>query len=136
MAESKTKATDASVDDFLNACPDEARRADARVLARMMERVTGERPRMWGAALVGFGSYHYRYESGREGDMLVIGFSPRKAASVVYGATGFAGAEALLARLGRHTLGKGCLYLKKLADVDLAALEDLLKQAVAARKAR
>jgi hypothetical protein len=101
-----------------------------------MQNITGNKPAMWGPSIVGFDEYHYTYESGREGDMPVVGFSPRKAAIVLYGAIGFAGAEALLARLGKHTTGKGCLYIKKLADVDQQILETLLDKAVAATRAR
>jgi Domain of unknown function (DU1801) len=130
----KTVATGASVADFLGALP-EARRADAQALARLMRAATGEAPKLWGPSIVGFGSLHYRYESGREGDTPLLGFAPRKAALVVYGATGFPGAEALLARLGRHTTGKGCLYLKAMADLDPAVLRELLTRAAAARAA-
>jgi len=136
MAENKTKPTTVSVSAFLDACTDEARRADAKALARLMQKVTGYEPSMWGPSIVGFGTYHYIYESGREGDMLIVGFSPRKAANVLYGAIGFSGAEALLARLGKFTTGKGCLYIKKLADVDVKVLETLLEKAVAATKER
>jgi hypothetical protein len=136
MAANKTKPTTIRVPAFLDACADETRRADAKALARLMQKVTGDKPTMWGPSIVGFGSYHYQYESGREGDMLVVGFSPRKAANVLYGAIGFAGAEAVLARLGKHTTGKGCLYIKKLSDVDVKVLEALLTKAVAATRAR
>jgi hypothetical protein len=102
----------------------------------MMQSVTGEKPKMWGPSIIGFGSYHYTYESGREGDMPVVGFSPRKAATVVYGAIGFGEADGLLATLGKHTTGKGCLYIKKLADVDAKVLETLVTKAVAATRAR
>ncbi len=136
MTEIKTKPTTMSVPAFLDACADEARRTDAKTLAKLMQRVTGNKPAMWGSSIIGFGSYHYAYESGREGDMPVVGFSPRKAANVLYGTIGFDGAEALLAKLGKHTTGKGCLYIKKLADVDMKVLETLLKKAVAATGAR
>jgi hypothetical protein len=136
MAENKTKPTTVSVPAFLDACTDEARRADAKALTKLMQKVTGNEPSMWGPSIVGFGSYHYTYESGREGDMPVVGFSPRKAANVLYGAIGFVGAEALLAKLGKYTTGKGCLYIKKLADVDVKVLEKLLEKAVAATRAR
>ncbi len=136
MAESKTKSTSASVQAFLDSCPSEQQRADAKALAKLMQKVTGEEPAMWGQSIVGFGSCHYVYESGREGDMPLVGFSPRKAANVVYGGIGFSGAEALLAKLGKHTTGKGCLYIKKLSDVDLQVLETLLTQALAATKSR
>jgi hypothetical protein len=136
MAENKTKATELSVPAFISALTDETRRADAKALTKMMQSVTGEKPKMWGPSIVGFGSYHYTYESGREGDMPVVGFSPRKAATVVYGAIGFGDADALLATLGKHTTGKGCLYIKKLADVDAKVLEALVSKAVAAKRAR
>jgi hypothetical protein len=136
MAENKTKPTAINVAAFLDACTDEARRADAKALAKPMQKVTGNEPCMWGPSIVGFGSCHYTYESGREGDMPIVGFSPRKAANVLYGTIGFAGAEALLAKLGKYTTGKGCLYIRKLADVDVKVLETLLEMAVAATRAR
>ncbi len=136
MAENKTKPTTISVPAFLDACADEVRRADAKALAKLMQKVTGNKPSMWGPSIVGFGSHHYIYESGREGDMPIVGFSPRKAANVLYGTIGFAGADALLAKLGKYTTGKGCLYIKKLADVDVKVLETLIKKAVAATRAR
>jgi len=136
MAENKTKPTVMSVPAFLDAYPDEARRTDAKALAKLMQRVTGNQPAMWGPSIVGFDSYHYTYESGRKGDMLVVGFSPRKAANVLYGAIGFEGAEALLAKLGKHTTGKGCLYIKRLADVDIRVLETLVEKAVEATRAK
>jgi hypothetical protein len=135
MAENKTQPTTAGVASFLDSC-DEARRSDAKTLATLMQKVTGNKPAMWGPSIVGFDQYHYTYESGREGDMPVVGFSPRKAAYVLYGAIGFEGSEALLAKLGKHTTGKGCLYIKKLADVDQKVLETLLENAVAATRVR
>jgi hypothetical protein len=136
MTENKTKPTTVSVASFLDACADEPRRKDAKALAKLMQKVTGEKPAMWGPSIVGFDSYHYTYDSGREGDMLIVGFSPRKAANVLYGAIGFDGAEALLAKLGKHSTGKGCLYIKKLADVDVNVLETLIEKAVAATRER
>jgi len=136
MDENKTKPTIMSVRAFLEACTEEARRTDAKTLAKLMQRVTGNKPAMWGSSIIGFDSYHYTYQSGREGDMPIVGFSPRKAAIVLYGTIGFDGAEALLAKLGKHTTGKGCLYIKKLADVDMKVLETLLEKAVAATRAR
>jgi hypothetical protein len=136
MAENKTKPTATSVPAFLDAIPDEAQRGDAKALAHLMQKVTSNEPRMWGPSIVGFGTYHYVYESGREGDNLIVGFSPRKAANVLYGAIGFDGAEALLAKLGKHTTGKGCLYIKKLADVDVKVLETLIEKGVAATRSR
>jgi hypothetical protein len=121
MAELKTKPTEISVDAFLDAVPDDTRREDAKTVSAMMARVTGEAPKMWGPSIVGFGSYGYTYESGHSGSMCRIGFSPRKAQLVLYG--GFLRDEALLARLGKHDAGKGCLYIKKLANVDMAVLE-------------
>lgn len=133
MAENKTKPTNVSVAAFVNALTDQARRADAKALVKLMQSVSGEKPKMWGPSIIGFGSYHYRYESGREGDMPLVGFSPRKAATVLYGMTGTAESKALLARLGKHTTGKGCLYIKKLADVDTRVLEDMIVKSLAAK---
>ena len=131
MAENKTKPTAVRVPAFLQALPDEAKRKDAKALVKYMQSATGEKPKMWGPSIIGFGSYHYKYESGREGDMPRIGFSPRKAASVLYNAIGFKGSETLLAKLGKHTTGKGCLYIKKLSDVDPKVLKELIASAVA-----
>ena len=136
MAENKTKPTKLSVAAFVNALTDPARRADAKALVKLMQSAAGEKPKMWGPSIIGFGSYHYKYESGREGDMPVIAFSPRRAATVLCGMTGFAEAAALLAKLGNHTTGKGCLYIKKLADVDQHALETLVVKSLAAKRAR
>ena len=136
MAENKTKPTKASVAEFINALKDESKRADAKALVKLMQRATGEKPKMWGPSIVGFGSYHYTYDSGREGDMPLAGFSPRKAAIVLYIMTGFSGCRVLLAKLGKHTTGKVCLYVKKLADVDQKVLEELVAKSVAAMRAR
>jgi hypothetical protein len=136
MPENKTKATTLSVSAFIDALTDPARRSDARELVELMQRVSGEKPRLWGPSIVGFGSYHYRYDSGREGDMPLVSFSPRKAAMVMYSMLDHSEARALLAKLGRHTTGKGCLYIKKLADVDRTILETLIKSAVAHYRAR
>jgi hypothetical protein len=116
MAENKTKPTEVSVAAYIEAITNETKRADAKALVKLMQKASGEKPKMWGPSIIGFGSIHYTYDSGREGDMPVIAFSPRKAASVLYGAIGFDGAEKLLTKLGKHTTGKGCLYIKKLAD--------------------
>ena len=126
----KTVPTDASVDAFIDAVEDEERRQDCRTVAAMMAEVTAAPARMWGPSIVGFGSYHYRYPSGREGDFMEIGFSPRKRALTVYVMAGFSDYEALLAKLGRHSTGKSCLYLKRLADVDLAVLRELVESSV------
>jgi hypothetical protein len=127
---SKTTETDASVDDYLAAIDDEVRRDDCRALARLMSGVTRQPPRMWGTGIVGFGSYHYRYESGREGDAPLTGFAARKGDISVYLVTGFEGREALLARLGRHKTGKACLYVRRLSDVDMQVLEQLVAGSV------
>src|SRR5438270_11070422 len=121
MADNKTKPTRVSVSAFIDAPTDETRRADAKVLVKLMQSATGEKPKMWGPSIIGFGNYHYTYESGREGDMPLVGFSPRKAATVVYGVR--SESEALLDKLGKHTIGKGCVYIKRLADVDQNVLE-------------
>jgi hypothetical protein len=135
MADNKTKPTELSVAAFVDAVPDQTQRADAKALVKLMQSATGEKPKMWGPSIIGFGSYHYTYESGREGDMPLTGFSPRKAATVLYGLMGSGESEALLAKLGKHTTGKGCLYIKKLADVDRAVLEALVVKSIAAKRA-
>jgi len=126
MAENKTTETGASVDAFIDGVKDAVRREDARVVARMMERVSGVAPRMWGPSIVGFGSYHYRYESGRQGDAPRIGFSPRKTSLTLYLAVGDPESAALLERLGKHTTGVGCLYIRRLSEIDPAVLEALV----------
>jgi hypothetical protein len=134
--ENKTQPTKLSVAAFIDALTDENRRADAKALIRLMQQATGEKAKMWGPSIVGFGSCHYKYESGREGDMPIAGFSPRKAATVLYIGSGFPSAKDLLAKLGKHTTGKGCLYIKKLTDVDQGVLEALIVESVAARRER
>ena len=126
MAELKTRQNDASVTAFLAAIADPGLRADARKIAAMMRAATGSRPRMWGASIVGYGSYHYVYASGREGDWPIVGFSPRKQNISIYIMAGFAGSENLLSRLGKHKTGKSCLYIKRLDDVDEAVLRKLV----------
>src|SRR2546430_13434444 len=123
MADNQTKPTKLSVTAFIDALTDQTKRADAKTLVKLMQSAAGEKPKMWGPSIIGFGSYHYTYDSGREGDMPLISFSPRKAATVVYGITGLRDAETLRAKLGKHTTGEGCLYIKKLADVDQTTLE-------------
>ena len=130
MAELKTKATEASVSDYIAALPEPARRDDAAKLDALYRKVTGLEPKMWGPSIIGYGSYSYKYESGREGTMCRAGFSPRKGAHTLYAMQIASlceghGAE-LAARLGKYTTGKGCLYIKKLDDVDLAVLEQLI----------
>jgi len=134
MADVKTKASDASVAAYFDAIGDEARRADCELLANLMARATKHPPRMWGTGIVGFGSHHYRYDSGREGDTCVVGFSSRKGDISVYGLRAAANAEELLSRLGKHKSGKGCLYIRRLADVDLKVLEKLVADAAAAKQ--
>lgn len=136
MTENKTKPTQLSVAAFIDALTDQTRRADAKALVKLMQSVTAERPKMWGPSIIGFGSYHYKHDSGREGDMPIIGFSPRKAATVLYNVGGFSGSEALRAKLGKHSTGKGCLYIKKLAEVDQQVLETLVLKSVGAMRAR
>jgi Domain of unknown function (DU1801) len=127
----KTLPTGADVEAFLAAVPDERRRADARELCALLTEVTGEQAVLWGASIVGFGTYHYRYESGHEGTSALVGFSPRKAHLVLYLVGGFdARHHKLLAKLGPHKTGKGCLYLKSLADVDHDVLRELVDRSV------
>jgi hypothetical protein len=127
MAEPKTKPTPVTATDFIATVPDPARRADAEAVAAMMTRLSGAPPVMWGPSIVGFGSYSYTYDSGRSGTMCRVGFSPRKAELVLYILNGSEDQTALLARLGKHRTGKGCLYIKKLADVDAAVLEAIVQ---------
>jgi hypothetical protein len=138
MYEAKTKPTALSVDRYLADIADDARRQDCEALVAMMQRVTGCPPVMWGTSIVGFDRYHYRYASGHEGDACVVGFSSRKGDISVYLMAGDDDGErgALLARLGRHKMGKACLYLRRLADVDQAVLEALVTRSVAETRAR
>jgi hypothetical protein len=136
MAENKTKPTKLSVAAFIDTLTDQTKRADAKALVKLMQSATGEKPKMWGPSIIGFGSYHYKYDSGREGDMPLAGFSPRKAATVFYITTGFSESEALLGKLGKYTSGKSCLYVKKLADVDQKVLEALVVKSAAAKRTR
>ena len=127
MAETKTKPTTESVKDFLNKISDEERRADCFQVAKIMEEVTGEKPKMWGPSIVGFGSYHYKYDSGREGDWLMTGFSPRKKDLTLYLMMGLAQHHDLLEKLGKHSHAKSCLYIKRLSDVHIPTLKKLIK---------
>jgi hypothetical protein len=126
MAENKTKPTSASVDDFITAIENPRRRADALVSLAIYKEVTGLQPVMWGPSIIGFGSIHYVYETGREGDMPAAGFSPRKANLTFYVGDGFKGAEVLYARLGKHKKSVACLYVNKLDDVDLDVLREII----------
>ena len=130
MAGPKTRPTDADVGAFLESVPDERRRDDAKAVCRLMQEVTGEEPVLWGTSIVGFGSTALRYASGRELDWPVVGFSPRQAATTVYLMDGFEERGDLLARLGPHSVGKSCLYLKRLSDVDLDVLRELVAESV------
>ncbi len=135
MPENKTQQTKASVATFVEAIPDDAKRADAKSLLKLMQAATGEKPQMWGPAIIGFGSRHYKYESGREGDMPMVAFSPRKAAIVLYSLLAPADSAAQLAKLGQHTTGKGCLYIKKLSDIDQAVLKTMVAESFKAMRA-
>jgi hypothetical protein len=130
MSENKTQPTDASVEAFLNTVEDEGKRRDCYALLELMSEVTGEPATMWGDSIVGFGQYHYKYASGREGDSLLTGFSPRKANLTVYIMAGFDAYEDLLGKVGKYKTGKSCLYLKTLKDVDMAALKELVRRSV------
>ena len=127
MAENKTAPTDVPVDVFLASVEHPVRRRDGETVLRLMREVTGEEPVMWGPSIIGFGSYHYKYASGREGDAAAVGFSPRKANLALYGLTYAPGSAPLLERLGKHKTGAACLYINKLADIDLDVLRELVQ---------
>lgn len=131
MPENKTKPTDESVEAYLSAIEDDMRRKDCERIGELMTKITGHEPRMWGTSIIGFGSVHYRYDSGREGDAPVTGFSSRKGDISVYLTANGANQEALLARLGRHKMGKACLYIRKLSDVDIGVFGQLIVGSVA-----
>jgi len=135
MAETKTKPTNESVESFLNKISDEERRKDCFQVAKIMEEITGEKPKMWGPSIVGFGSYHYKYDSGREGDWLVTGFSPRKKDLTLYMMMGFEKHPELMEKLGKHSAAKSCLYIKRLSDVHVPTLKKLIKSSVKDLKA-
>ena len=130
MAELKTKLNKASVTKFLNGIKDETKRKDAFTISKIMQKVTKEKPKMWGSSIVGFGSYHYKGASGREGDWPLTGFSPRAQNLTLYIMPGFERYEALLKKLGKHKLGKSCLYINSLEDVDTSVLAKLIAQGV------
>jgi hypothetical protein len=125
-AENKTKPTEVSVESYLGAIDNEVRRADCATLLKLMSKITKQKPVMWGPSIVGFGSYHYQYESGREGDSCIIGFSSRKSEISVYLTADFSGRDELLAKLGKHKMAVACLYIKTLSDVDIKVLEKLI----------
>jgi len=130
MAELKTKPTSTSVTAFLEGIADEARRTDCMEITALMQKATGSEPKRWGPAIVGFGTYHYRYESGREGDWFLTGFSPRKNDLTLYIMAGFDRYDSIMKRLGKYKTGKSCLYIKKLADIDRDALRELIGASV------
>lgn len=134
MAENKTKATRASVIEFIAAVESDQKRKDAETLIELFKELTGEEPVMWGPSIIGFGRYHYKYESGREGDMPLSGFSPRKTALTLYIMPGFSQYDEHLSKLGKFKTGKSCLYIKKLADIDFGILTALLKDSIKATK--
>lgn len=130
MAEARTKRNDASVQEFIAGVENEVRRRDCEEIARMMQEATGAEPEMWGSSIVGFGSYHYRYESGREGEWMLCGFSPRKLSLVLYIMPGFKSYGNLLKKIGKHSTGKSCLYVRTLDDVDREVLHELIRNSV------
>jgi len=136
MAELKTKQNDLSVDAYVEAISDETRRQDCRELIKLMSSVTKCEPKMWGTGIVGFGSYHYKYASGHEGDSCLTGFASRKGDISIYLMCGLAGQEALLAKLRKHKMAKACLYVRRLSDIDLSVLAQLIAQSVAEMKRR
>lgn len=127
MSENKTKPTATSPADFITTIENPTRRSDAETMLATLRRITGWEPRMWGPSIIGFGEYHYKYESGREGDFMRTGFSPRKANLVLYVIPGYSDYADKLARLGKHKIGKPCLYINKLADIDMAVLEEIIE---------
>lgn len=134
MAELKTKMHDGDIEAFLNAVENAKRREDSFAVLELMKKITKEEPKMWGPSIVGFGTYHYKYASGREGDWMLTGFSPRKTALTVYIMAGFERYEELMAKLGKYKTGSSCLYINKLEDVDLKVLAELIKQSVSHMK--
>ena len=130
MAEPKTKPTQASVKEFLNQIPDKERRDDCFAVAEIMEEITGDKPKMWGPSIVGFGTYHYKYASGHEGDWMITGFSPRKKDLTLYIMMGFEKHPELMKQLGKHSTGKSCLYIKRLSDIHIPTLKKLIKSSV------
>ena len=130
MADLKTKRTRGNVEAFLNSVTDEKKRQDSFAILELMKQVTGEQPEMWGESIVGFGSYHYKYESGREGDWFITGFSPRKQSLTLYIMSGFGEYDHLLGKLGKYKTGKSCLYIKKIDDIDQDVLKELVQKSV------
>jgi len=135
MAELKTKVNNASVDKFIKSVKDEQIREDCFKIVDIMQKATKAEPKMWGTSIVGFGDYHYKYASGREGDWFLVGFSPRKQNITLYFMSGFDEYENLLSKLGKYSTGKGCLYIKKLEDIDMKVLKELIDRSVKKMKA-
>jgi hypothetical protein len=135
MAELKTQVNDASAEEFLNAIEDEQKRADCFAILKMMQQATKAEPKMWGSSIIGFGAYHYVYASGRTGDWMLVGFSPRKGNITLYIMAGFEQYDDLMKKLGKHKTGKSCLYINKLTDVDTGVLKELIAKSVAHMKA-
>lgn len=135
MAENKTKPTSKDPKDFIAAVEPEGKREDAQTICTLMERLSGCPPKLWGTSIIGFGQYHYKYASGREGDTLMTGFSPRKTALTLYVMGGFKQRPDLMARLGKYKTGKSCLYVKRLSDIDMAVLEELVAADIAYMRA-
>lgn len=136
MSSNKTKATDSSIEDFINTVENEQKRDDSREMIEVMKEITGSEPKLWGSGLIGFGQYHYKYESGREGDFFITGFSPRKTALTVYIVPGFDGYGEQMKKLGPHKTGKSCLYLKNLDVIDRDVLKEVIKDSVEVMKSR
>ncbi|MEP0986583.1 DUF1801 domain-containing protein [Ekhidna sp.] len=136
MAELKTKPNNLSVEAFIDSIEPEWKRDDARELLKLITKISGEKPVMWGDSIVGFGNYHYKYDSGREGDWFLAGFSPRKTSMTIYVMGGFEGQEELLEKLGKHKKSVGCLYIKKLADINLGILEKMTEKSIEMLKKR
>jgi hypothetical protein len=134
MSDNKTKPTKLSVAAYIDAIADETKRADAKVLVKLMQSATGEKAALWGPSIIGFGSYHYKYDSGREGDSCLVGFSSRKGDISIYLTASFPGREDLLARLGKYKLAKACLYVRALSDIDAKVLEQLVAGSAEARR--
>ena len=130
MAELKTQPTNKSVKDFIDGIPDDTSRRDCRTIMRIMKKVTKARPKMWGSNIVGYGRYHFKYASGREGEWFAAGFSPRVQSLTLYIMSGFRQYASLMKKLGKHTTGKSCLYIKRLDDIDLDVLEELVERSV------
>ena len=136
MSDLKTKQTSKSVADFIDAIDNDTKRDDSRILLKLMEEVVGEKPKMWGDTIVGFGTYRYVYESGRKGDWMLAGFSPRKQNLTIYIMGGFQNQEKLLAKIGKAKTSVGCLYVKKLADIDVEVLKEMIQLSVETVKKR